>query len=87
MDFLKDQNKKKQFFFTYGTFIINGMLALSIGSLLPFIRDAKGLDYAFSGMIVSLHSCGNLISSFVAGALPLKPVSYTHLTLPTMAVV
>ena len=72
MDFLKDPNKKKQFMFTYGTFLVNGMLALSIGSLLPFIRDAKGLDYAFSGMIVSLHSVGNLISSFVAGALPLK---------------
>ena len=56
MDFLKDVNKKKQFLFTYVTFGINGMLALSIGSLLPFIRDAKGLDYAFSGMIVSLHS-------------------------------
>ena len=72
MDLFKDQNKKKQLIFTYGAFAMNGMLALSIGSLLPFIRDAKGLDYAFAGMIVSLHSVGNLISSFVAGALPLK---------------
>ncbi|MDD6307196.1 MAG: MFS transporter [Clostridiales bacterium] len=46
------------------------MLALSIGSLLPFIRDARGLDYAFCGLIVSLHSVGNLISSFAAGMLP-----------------
>lgn len=59
-----------QFLCSYGVFIINGMLALSIGSLLPFIRDARGLDYAFCGLIVSLHSVGNLISSFVAGALP-----------------
>ena len=72
MEILKNQDRKKQFIFTYGTFAVNGMLALSIGALLPFIRDAKGLDYAFSGMIVSLHSVGNLISSFVAGALPLK---------------
>jgi fucose permease len=50
---------------------MNGMLALSIGSLLPFIRDARGLEYAFSGLIVSLHSVGNLVSSFVAGTLPL----------------
>ena len=49
--------------------MINGMLALSVGSLLPFIRDARGLDYAFCGMIVSLHSVGNLVSSFVAGAM------------------
>jgi fucose permease len=46
------------------------MLALSIGSLLPFIRDARGLEYAFCGMIVSLHSVGNLVASFVAGTLP-----------------
>lgn len=70
MDFLKERNKKMQFFCSYGVFIINGMLALSIGSLLPFIRDARGLDYAFCGLIVSLHSVGNLISSFVAGTLP-----------------
>lgn len=70
MEFLKEQVKKKQFIFSYSVFLINGMLALSIGSLLPFIRDARGLDYAFCGMIVSLHSVGNLVSSFVAGALP-----------------
>ncbi|MBO5373417.1 MAG: MFS transporter [Lachnospiraceae bacterium] len=70
MDFLKDKVKKKQFLFSYCVFVINGMLALSVGSLLPFIRDAKGLDYAFCGIIVSLHSVGNLISSFTAGVLP-----------------
>lgn len=53
-------------------FFINGMLALSIGSLLPFIRDARGLEYDFCGMIVSLHSVGNLISSFLAGSLAIK---------------
>lgn len=62
--------EKKQLTFSYLAFVINGMLALSIGSLLPFIREARGLEYAFCGMIVSLHSVGNLISSFVAGTLP-----------------
>lgn len=70
MDFLRDREKKRQFYCSYGVFVINGMLALSIGSLLPFIRDARGLDYAFCGLIVSLHSVGNLVSSFAAGALP-----------------
>ena len=70
MDFLKERDKKLQFFCSYAVFLINGMLALSIGSLLPFIRDARGLDYAFCGLIVSLHSVGNLISSFAAGMLP-----------------
>ena len=71
MDFLKDTRKKKQFLCSYGVFIMNGMMALSIGSLLPFIRDERGLDYAFCGMIVSLHSVGNLVASFVAGMLPI----------------
>lgn len=71
MDFFKDTRKKKQFLCSYGVFIMNGMLALSIGSLLPFIRDERGLDYAFCGMIVSLHSVGNLVASFTAGMLPL----------------
>lgn len=54
---------------SYTVFFINGMLALSIGSLLPFIRDARGLEYAFCGMLVSLHSVGNFLSSFFAGTL------------------
>ena len=52
MDFLQDKIKKKQFLCNYSVFLLNGMLALSIGSLLPFIRDARGLDYAFCGLIV-----------------------------------
>ncbi len=67
---LTSKEKKQQFFFTYGVFMINGMLALSIGSLLPYVKEARGLDYVFSGMLVSLHSVGNLISSFIAGVLP-----------------
>lgn len=47
------------------------MVAVSIGSLLPFIRDARMLSYAFTGLLVSLHSVGNLVASFVAGVLPL----------------
>lgn len=47
MDFLKDTRKKKQFLCSYGVFIMNGMLALSIGSLLPFIRDERGIGLCF----------------------------------------
>lgn len=66
----KSKTQNKQLLCNYGVFIINGMLALSVGSLLPYIRDARGLEYAFCGMIVSLHSVGNLISGFASGALP-----------------
>ena len=66
----KSKTQNKQLLCNYGVFIINGMLALSIGSLLPYIRDSRGLEYAFCGMILSLHSVGNLISGFISGALP-----------------
>lgn len=70
MNFLQTKEQKQQYIFSYAAFLINGMLALSIGSLLPFIRDARGLDYDFCGLIVSLHSVGNLIASFAGGMLP-----------------
>ncbi|MBR1477456.1 MAG: MFS transporter [Lachnospiraceae bacterium] len=71
MKFFEDKIQNRQFILSYAVFMLNGMLALSIGSLLPFIRDSRGLDYAFCGLIVSLHSVGNLVSSFTAGALPM----------------
>ncbi len=69
MGYLKTADEKKQLCFTYLAFMLNGVLALSIGCLLPFIREAKGLNYAFAGLIVSLHSVGNLFSSFASGTL------------------
>lgn len=72
MKLFQEKEKNQQLYMTYIVFILNGMLALSIGALLPFIREAKGLEYAFSGMLVSLHSVGNLISSFFAGALAVQ---------------
>lgn len=71
-DLSETASRRLRFAACYGTFAFNGALALSIGALLPFVRDAYGLNYAFAGLLVSLHSVGNLISSFVAGLLPLK---------------
>lgn len=70
MNLKQDSLKRKQIIHSYGVFLMTGMMALSIGSLLPFIRDARGLDYAFCGLLVSLHSVGNLFSGFAAGMLP-----------------
>lgn len=71
LGFLDSKEKKAQLFISYVVFLLNGMLALSIGSLLPFVRDSNGLDYAFCGILVSLHSFSNLMAGFAAGALPL----------------
>lgn len=65
----KSAEQKKQLVYTYLAFMLNGILTLSIGSLLPFIRETRGLNYAFAGLLVSLHSVGNLFSSFASGTL------------------
>ncbi len=62
-----DTRKRKQLFYTYFGYMLAGMLALSVGSLIPLIRDARGIDYAFAGLMLSMHSAGNLISGFLAG--------------------
>ena len=54
----------------YIIFFISAMMSISTGQLLPFIRDAKNLDYAFCGIVVSMHSVGNFISGFTAGVMP-----------------
>lgn len=72
MKLLKDKKTRKQMIISYIVFMLNGMLALSIGSLLPLIRHERGLEYAFCGLLVSLHSVGNLISSFLAGMFAVK---------------
>lgn len=68
----QDTIKRRQLICSYVVFIMNGMLALSIGTMLPFVRDERNLSYALCGTLVSLHSIGNLISSFFAGALAVK---------------
>lgn len=70
MGYFKTSDENRQLYFTYLTFMLNGLLALSLGSLLPFIRESRGFHYGFAGMIVSLHSAGNLAAGFAAGALP-----------------
>ena len=66
----KNNKLNKTLTCAYSIFMISAMMSISTGQLLPYIRDAKGLDYAFCGIIVSMHSVGNLISSFMAGVMP-----------------
>ena len=52
-------------------YLANGIMALMVGALQPYLRDTYGLDYWLTGFLISAHSIGNLISSFVSGLLPL----------------
>lgn len=67
---MKD-NRTRTIIQCYYTFFINGVLALIIGSLLPYIRETYHVDYGIAGFLVSAHSIGNLCSSFLGGALPI----------------
>ncbi len=67
-----ESEKKRIIAITYICFAFSGMLALSTGSLLPFIRDSRGLSYGQSGMVVSLHAVGGIFSGFFAGVLAQK---------------
>lgn len=51
-------------------FIINGLFAMILGPLLPIISKEYGLSDTFSGMLLSSHQVGNLISGFIAGIIP-----------------
>ena len=63
-------SQKKIFGQTFYTFFINGSLALILGAMLPYMRETYSLSYQLTGMLISVHSVGNLISSFVGGILP-----------------
>ncbi|TCK93390.1 fucose permease [Natranaerovirga hydrolytica] len=60
-------NKNKIILQTFYTFFVNGIMALMIGSIMPFIMEDYQLSYAVAGFFISLHSLGNLFASFVAG--------------------
>ena len=52
-------------------FAVNGLYAMILGSFLPIISNEYGLNNTMSGVLLSAHQAGNLISGFLAGVLPL----------------
>lgn len=52
-------------------FAVNGLYAIILGSLLPLISSEYGLTDTVSGLLISAHQVGNLVSGFIAGILPL----------------
>ena len=64
------RGEKKLFAGCYYAFSVNGSLTLMLGALMPFMRSTYGIRYQMAGILLSAHSIGNLISSFIAGALP-----------------
>lgn len=63
-------SEKALFLGCFYTFFVNGGLALILGAILPFMKDTYNLNYQLTGLLISMHSIGNLISSFLGGVLP-----------------
>jgi len=51
-------------------FAVNGLYAMSLGSLLPLISAEYGLGGLLSGALISSHQAGTLAAGFLAGILP-----------------
>ena len=53
------------------SFFVNGGIALILGAILPYMKTSYELDYVIAGILLSAHSVGNLVSSFIAGIIPI----------------
>jgi MFS family permease len=71
--FYTQLNKEQRYILNccFFVFAVNGIYAMSLGSLLPLISAEYGLKDTVSGALLSAHQVGNLISGFIAGVLPL----------------
>ena len=66
-----DKDKRYILNCCFFVFAVNGLYAMILGSLLPIISNEYGLNNTMSGILLSAHQAGNLISGFIAGVLPL----------------
>ena len=66
-----DKDKRYILNCCFFVFAVNGLYAMILGSLLPIISNEYGLNNTMSGILLSAHQAGNLVSGFIAGVLPL----------------
>lgn len=57
--------KWKIFLPCYFAFLVNGMMVLEVGTILPYLISEAGLSYSIAGGLLSAFAIGNLIASFV----------------------
>ena len=49
----------------YGGFFVNGVMALSVGAILPYVMEEKGINYSIAGSLLSAFAIGNFLASFI----------------------
>ncbi len=54
----------------YYSFFVSGLLSISIGLIVPFLRSEYGFTYEQTGRFLSAHQIGNVIAILLAGFLP-----------------
>lgn len=57
--------KRKIFLPCYFTFLVNGMMVLGMGSILPYLISEAGLSYSIAGGLLSAFAIGNFLASFI----------------------
>ncbi len=69
--FLDVQDKKEGLLYrVYYAFFFSGMMANTLGSILPDIIAERGLTYSFQGTLLSINQIGNLLAVWLSGFLP-----------------
>ena len=63
-------NKEGLLYKVYYAFFFSGMMANTLGSILPDIIAERGLSYSFQGTLLSVNQIGNLLAVWLSGFLP-----------------
>ncbi len=63
---------KNLFAKTFYTFFVNGLMALMIGAILPYLMSDYQLGYDLGGLLLSSHALGNFLASFAVSYLVIK---------------
>ncbi|MCR4821323.1 MAG: MFS transporter [Treponema sp.] len=62
--------KQRLILVAYFVFFVTGMTSTLIGTIIPNLREAYGLNYLVSGSLFTFHQTGNLCAVILAGFLP-----------------
>lgn len=73
MDFFKKMEKQDRYVLCccFYAFFVSGFFSIMMGSIMPMLRAEYNVSEAAGGYLLSAHSLGNLIASFIYGLLPL----------------
>jgi len=66
-----DRQQKGLLYTCFYAFLVNGLVTLTLGSMMPDLKAAWGLSDTQGGVLLSAYSTGNLVAGFVSGVIPL----------------